>query len=101
VGKRGAAVLVLPGDILAGDAAGHVHASATVTASPRPAPGPEAVAEMVSRISSAERTMIFGGIGCARARDQVLELAARLNAPIGHTLRGKDGCSTTTLSTSA
>jgi pyruvate dehydrogenase (quinone) len=90
VGKRGAAVLVLPGDILAGDAAGHVRASATVTASPRPAPDPEAVAEMVSRISSAERITIFGGIGCARARGQVLELAARLNAPIGHTLRGKD-----------
>jgi pyruvate dehydrogenase (quinone) len=90
VGKRGAAVLVLPGDILAGDADGRVHASATVTASPRPAPGPEAVAELARRVGAAERIMIFGGIGCAEARDQVLELAARLNAPIGHTLRGKD-----------
>ncbi len=36
------------------------------------------------------RIMIFGGIGCAGARNQVLELADRLNAPIGHTLRGKD-----------
>lgn len=90
VGKRGAAVLVLPGDILADDAAVRVHASATVTASPRPAPDPEAVSEMARRISAAERIMIFAGIGCAGARDHVLELAARLNAPIGHTLRGKD-----------
>ena len=90
IGKRGAAVLVLPGDILAGDAAGSVHASATVTVAPRPAPDPAAVAEMARRIGAAEKIMIFGGIGCADARDQVLELAARLNAPVGHTLRGKD-----------
>jgi pyruvate dehydrogenase (quinone) len=90
IGKRGAAVLVLPGDILAGDATKPVHASATVTAAPRPAPDPGAVAEMARRIGDAERIMIFGGIGCADGRDQVLELAGRLNAPIGHTLRGKD-----------
>jgi pyruvate dehydrogenase (quinone) len=90
IGKRGAAVLVLPGDILAGDATKPVHASATVTAAPLPAPDPQAVAEMARRIGDAEKIMIFGGIGCAGARDQVLELAARLNAPIGHTLRGKD-----------
>jgi pyruvate dehydrogenase (quinone) len=90
VGKRGAAVLVLPGDILAGDAAGRAHASATVTASPLPAPEPDTVAELAGHIAAAERITIYGGIGCADARDQVLELAGRLNAPIGHTLRGKD-----------
>jgi pyruvate dehydrogenase (quinone) len=90
VGKRGAAVLVLPGDILAGDAAGRVRASATVTTSPRPAPDPDTVAELAGHIAAAERITIYGGIGCADARDQVLELAGRLNAPVGHTLRGKD-----------
>jgi pyruvate dehydrogenase (quinone) len=90
VGKRGAAVLVLPGDILAGDAAGRVHTSATVTASPVAAPDTDAVTQLADRIGAAERITIFGGIGCAGARDQVLELAGRLNAPIGHTLRGKD-----------
>jgi len=90
IGKRGAAVLVLPGDILAGDAADKTHASATVTASPRPAPSPDDVAALADRIADADRIAIFGGIGCADARDQVLSLASRLNAPVGHTLRGKD-----------
>ena len=90
IGKRGAAVLVLPGDILAGEAVKPVHASATVTAAPRPAPAPDAVEEMARRIGEAEKIMIFGGIGCAGARAEVLELAGRLNAPIGHTFRGKD-----------
>ena len=70
--------------------AGSVHASATVTGRPRPAPTAGAVAELARRIGAAENITIFGGIGCADARDEVLELADRLNAPIGHTLRGKD-----------
>jgi pyruvate dehydrogenase (quinone) len=90
IGKRGAAVLVLPGDILAGDAADKTHASATVTTSPRAAPSPDDVAALADRIAAADRIAIFGGIGCADARDQVLALASRLNAPVGHTLRGKD-----------
>ena len=34
--------------------------------------------------------MIFGGDGCRGARAQVLELAQKLNAPIGYSYRGKD-----------
>src|ERR1700722_12553623 len=62
IGKRGAAVLVLPGDILAGEAVKPVHASATVTAAPRPAPAPHAVEGMGRPIGEAEKIMIFGGI---------------------------------------
>ncbi len=46
--------------------------------------------ELARRIGDAEKISIFAGIGCTDARSEVLELAARLNAPIGHTLRGKD-----------
>jgi len=90
VGKRGAAVLVLPGDILASDSAGAPHDSVTVTGAPRPAPNDAVISELLERIAAAERIAIFGGIGCADARDSVLELAQRLQAPVGHTLRGKD-----------
>jgi pyruvate dehydrogenase (quinone) len=90
VGKQGAAVLVLPGDILTAHSDGAVPTSAVVTDRPRPAPPQGAVVELVRRIGDAEKVSIFAGIGCADARPEVLELAARLNAPIGHTLRGKD-----------
>lgn len=90
VGKAGAAVLVLPGDVLASGSAGPVAPSAIVTGRPRTLPEDDAVRELAGRIMAAEKVAIFAGIGCAAARDDVLELAARLNAPVGHSLRGKD-----------
>ena len=90
VGKRGAAALVLPGDILYEHSDGPVPDSAGVTDRPRPAPSEATIAEFARRIGDVERIAIFAGIGCAGARNEVLELAARLNAPVGHTLRGKD-----------
>jgi pyruvate dehydrogenase (quinone) len=90
VGKRGAAVLVLPGDVLYEHSDGPVPDSAVVTDRPRPAPSEATVAELARRIGEAEKIAIFAGIGCTGARDEVLEVAARLNAPMGHTLRGKD-----------
>ncbi len=83
-------MLVLPGDILAAHSDGEPRQSTTVTARPRPAPDDPAIDELLERIATAERIAIFGGIGCADARDQVLSLAGRLYAPVGHTLRGKD-----------
>jgi pyruvate dehydrogenase (quinone) len=90
VGKQGAAVLVLPGDILYEHSDGPVPDSTVVTDRPRPAPSEATVAELAQRIGDAEKIAIFAGIGCTGARNEVLELAARLNAPTGHTLRGKD-----------
>jgi len=90
VGKAGAAVLVLPGDVLAERRDGKVQASADVTQRPRPAPTSDQVQELATRIAAANKVAIFAGIGCTDARSELLELAGRLNAPIGHTLRGKD-----------
>jgi len=90
VGKRGAGVIVFPGDVLTEHSEGPVPASVTVTARPRPAPSEQEVAELAQRIQAAGKIAIFGGIGCTDARADVLELASRLNAPVGHSLRGKD-----------
>lgn len=87
---RGAAVLVLPGDILAAHSAGEPSGKPVIAAGSRPVPDAAAVDELVDRIESAERITIFGGIGCADAREQVHRLGGLLHAPIGHTLRGKD-----------
>jgi thiamine pyrophosphate-dependent acetolactate synthase large subunit-like protein len=38
---------------------------------------------------SAGKVAIFGGDGCRAAREEVLQLAARLQAPVGYTFRGK------------
>jgi pyruvate dehydrogenase (quinone) len=90
VGRSGAAVLVLPGDVLGMDSAGKDPGSATVRVRPRTVPETDAVAELADRINSAGKIAIFAGIGCTNARAQVLELAERIQAPVGHTLRSKD-----------
>ncbi|WP_111768171.1 thiamine pyrophosphate-dependent enzyme [Nakamurella deserti] len=90
VGACGAAVLVLPGDVLAADAVNEVVDSAPAARRPLTAPDPAAVTELAQRLNDAEKVAIFGGIGCLDARDDVLALAAALNAPVGHSLRGKD-----------
>src|ERR1700743_3180514 len=77
VGKQGAAVLVLPGDILAGQSDHQSLAGATVSARPRPRPAADEVTELAARIGAAGKIAIFAGIGCAGPRAEVLDLAAR------------------------
>jgi pyruvate dehydrogenase (quinone) len=89
VGLRGAAVLVLPGDVT-GERAEHSLA-AMAPVGPSPATPPEdVIAELADRLDAAEKVAIFAGIGSADARDEVLALAGALQAPMGHSLRGKE-----------
>jgi pyruvate dehydrogenase (quinone) len=90
VGKQGAAVLVLPGDILAERSDASVGQAAMLRRRPLPVPTDEEVNELADRIRAAGKIAIFGGIGCTDARKEVLDLAGRVNAPVGHTLRGKE-----------
>jgi pyruvate dehydrogenase (quinone) len=90
VGKQGAAVLVLPGDILAERSDVSVGQAAMLRRRPLPVPTDEEVNELADRIRAAGKIAIFGGIGCTDARKEVLDLAGRVNAPVGHTLRGKE-----------
>lgn len=90
VGLRGAAVLVLPGDVLMEDVAQETGTTAPAVTRPRAAPADDVVAELARRLNAAEKVTIFGGIGCAEARAEVLALADALHAPVGHSLRGKE-----------
>jgi pyruvate dehydrogenase (quinone) len=90
VGLRGAAVLVVPGDVLAAKTGNDTGTGHYAVGRVLGAPPPHVVDELAERINRAETVAIFGGIGCAEARDDVLQLAAALNAPVGHSLRGKE-----------
>jgi pyruvate dehydrogenase (quinone) len=90
VGLRGAAVLVVPGDVLAAKTENDTGAGRYAIGRPLGAPPADVLAELAERIDRAGTVAIFGGIGCAGARDEVLALAQVLNAPVGHTLRGKE-----------
>src|SRR6202034_4325034 len=44
---------------------------------------------LVTMIDDAKTVAIFGGDGCREARDEVLQLAGKLKAPVGYSFRGK------------
>lgn len=90
IGACGAAVMVLPGDVLAAESVNDIVPTAPAARRPRAVPDPSAITELAGRLDAAEKVTIFGGIGCVDARAEVLALAAALNAPVGHSLRAKD-----------
>jgi pyruvate dehydrogenase (quinone) len=90
VGLRGAAVLVVPGDVLAAKTGNDTGTGHYAVGRALGAPAPEVIDELADRINAAGSVTIFGGIGCAEARDEVLQLAGTVNAPVGHSLRGKE-----------
>ncbi|MFI6868229.1 thiamine pyrophosphate-dependent enzyme [Nocardia sp. NPDC050406] len=86
--ERGPTVISLPGDVASMDAPkGSLH-----VALPATKPGAanaadlEAIAELVN---STDKVAIFGGDGCADGGAQVRELARKLQAPVGYSLKGK------------
>ncbi len=45
--------------------------------------------QLVQTIDNAKSVAIFGGDGCRDAREQVIQLADKLKAPVGYSFRGK------------
>ena len=90
VSRRGVSVIALPGDIALLDA---VDTRPRLTFSePKPVlcPSEEEIAELAKLLNGARRVTIFAGAGCAGAHAELIEVARRLNAPVVHSLRGKE-----------
>jgi len=90
VTQGGPAVIALPGDVAAADAAeGRLEMEMRLPRPVRAAAGTEDLAAMAAMINQADTVAIFGGNGCERAQAEVCALAAKLNAPVGYSLKGK------------
>ncbi|MGX7678912.1 ubiquinone-dependent pyruvate dehydrogenase [Jatrophihabitans sp. DSM 45814] len=88
--RRGVAVLVVPGDILMHDFDGSQRA-ATIRGSTTVArPGDAELSIAAEALNSSARVTILAGAGCAGAHDEVVAIAAALQAPVVHSLRGKE-----------
>ena len=89
VAKRGVAVVVIPGDIALKPAASTL-AKWLVPKRPVVRPPEGEIAQLATLLNGSERVTLFCGAGCAGAHAEVVELARKLQAPIVHTLRGKE-----------
>ncbi|MFC8920975.1 pyruvate dehydrogenase [Cellulosimicrobium sp. NPDC057127] len=89
-GGPGVSVLTLPGDVADLEAPAAVPDVATRPARPRVVPDAQSVQELAEAIDAAKKVTIFAGAGVRGARDDVLALADKIAAPVGHSLRGKE-----------
>ncbi|GGG80418.1 pyruvate dehydrogenase [Corynebacterium pelargi] len=87
---NGVSVLVIPGDITMQDASDLGFAKSAIS-SGRPVvyPDPAEASALVQAINEAKTVTLFCGAGCKDAREQVLALAEKIKAPVGHALGGK------------
>lgn len=87
---NGVSVLVIPGDISTQEATNDAFVESTLS-SGRPIvyPDPAEAAALTRAINEAETVALFVGAGVRYAREEVLALAEKIKAPIGHALGGK------------
>ncbi|MER5349516.1 pyruvate dehydrogenase [Kitasatospora sp. NPDC002551] len=90
LGARGVSVLAFPGDVAALSAAGPTGTSHFLTEQAVAAPPWSQVQELGRALNAARRVALFCGAGVRAAHAEVMEVAAALHAPVGHSLRGKE-----------
>ena len=89
VAKRGVAVVVIPGDVaLAKTDVPAPHW--TMPRMPVLVPNPDDVSALADLLNQSSRVTLMCGAGTAGAHPEMIALAAKLNAPIVHSLRGKE-----------
>jgi pyruvate dehydrogenase (quinone) len=86
---KGPTVISMPGDVAAANAPEHSSHEITIPARPVFRPADEDLDKLARMIDSAKKVAIFGGEGCRDARNEVLQLATKLKAPVGYSFRGK------------
>jgi pyruvate dehydrogenase (quinone) len=90
VERRGVAVLVVPGDVLVAAADGAGPPAVIRPASTVARPGDAELDAAADALNRAGRVTILAGAGCAGAHEDVIAVAAALQAPVVHALRGKE-----------
>jgi pyruvate dehydrogenase (quinone) len=89
VGRRGVAVVVIPGDVALKPLASKVPAW-LLPAPPKTQPHDSEVQRLADFLNGSTKITILGGAGCAGEHELVVELARKLKAPIVHAFRGKE-----------
>jgi pyruvate dehydrogenase (quinone) len=87
--EKGPTVISIPGDVAASGAPSHAPAEIKIATTPVLRPSGADVTQLVKMIDDAKTVAIFGGDGCRDAREEVIQFAQKLNAPVGYTFRGK------------
>ena len=89
IAKRGVAVVVIPGDVMLAK----TDIKAPEWLAPRAAvvtPSDADIDDLANLLNGSDRVTMMCGAGCAGAHDAIIALSQTLQAPIVHSLRGKE-----------
>ncbi|AUL49026.1 pyruvate dehydrogenase [Bordetella trematum] len=92
VGRRGVAVIVIPGDILLAKAPARAPSppAGLLPKAPRVVPAEPELQALADLLNAGKRVTLFCGRGCAGAHDALMQVAQALQSPIVHALGGKE-----------
>jgi pyruvate dehydrogenase (quinone) len=90
LGLGGVSVLAVSGDVLHRAPAFPTGSTDILRHRATATPDPAQVRALAERLNAAETVTLFCGAGVKDAHPEVMELAAKLQSPIGHSLRGKE-----------
>jgi pyruvate dehydrogenase (quinone) len=86
---KGPTVISLPGNVASAKAPDGSSREIKIPAAPVFRPADADLDQLAAMIEAAKKVAIFGGDGCRDGRAEVLQLAAKLQAPVGYSFRGK------------
>lgn len=91
VGKRGVAVIVIPGDVALADLTAKISTPAALKlAKPSVVPPESQIDSLLALLEDSSKVTLLCGRGCEGAHDELVSFAARLKAPVVHALGGKE-----------
>lgn len=89
VGRGGVGVIVLPGDVAGMEMPADSFSGSVAGHRPSVRPCEDDLVHLADLLNSSMKVTLFCGIGCAEAHDEVIALAEKMKAPVGHAYRGK------------
>jgi pyruvate dehydrogenase (quinone) len=91
IGKRGVAVVVIPGDVALSDFTAKISkAPSLALPSPSLVPSDVQIEQLAILLDGSSKVTLLCGRGCEGAHDELIAFAGQLKAPIVHALGGKE-----------
>ncbi|MDA4131460.1 MAG: ubiquinone-dependent pyruvate dehydrogenase [Thaumarchaeota archaeon] len=90
ISESGVSVIVLPGDIALKDSTSNRPPPQLEKSKPIVCPSKDEIAKLAKALNDASKITILAGAGCSGAHEDLIALAGILQAPIVHSIRGKE-----------
>jgi pyruvate dehydrogenase (quinone) len=90
IARSGVSVVALPGDIALRESVAECPRLKFPPPRPGVSPADDEIVKLAKVLNDSDKITILAGAGCAGAHAELIAIAAKLNAPIVHALRGKE-----------